>query len=148
ENDTPFTPAHTLLRAMKVSIDRLKVEGIEEVWARHRKMANAARAGVEALGLKLFAAVPSESLTTAVVPAGVDGEKLLKTMEKQHGLKLAGGQDQLKGKIIRLSHMGYIDFFDVLGALSGLELALRDQGWRFELGTSLAAAQRAYAGAR
>lgn len=148
ENDTPFTPNHTLLRALRTSLARIREEGIENVWARHRRMAAAAQAGIQALGMKPFAAVPAEGLTTALVPPGVDGEKLLKTLEKQHGVKLAGGQDQLKGKIIRIAHMGYMDLFDVLAALSGLELTLQEMGWRFELGASLAAAQRAFAAAK
>ena len=71
------------------------------------------------MGLELFAAQPADGLTVVKVPDGIDGEALLKKLEKQYGLKLAGGQDTLKGKIIRLGHMGYIDQFDVLAALSG-----------------------------
>ena len=145
ESDTPFTPAHTLLRAMKVSLAKIRAEGIENAWARHRKMALAARAGVQAMNMKPFAAVPSESLTTAEVPAGIDGLALLKQIEKKHGIKLAGGQDQLTGKIIRLAHMGYMDFYDVLAALSALEFTLHEMGHKFELGTGVSAAQRAYA---
>jgi Serine-pyruvate aminotransferase/archaeal aspartate aminotransferase len=67
---------------------------------------------------------------------------LLSKLEKQYGIKLAGGQDHLKGKIIRLAHMGYIDQFDVLTALAGVELVLLEMGYKVEPGKGVAAAQR------
>jgi aspartate aminotransferase-like enzyme len=143
--DTPFTPAHTLLRALKVSLAKLRAEGIENAWHRHARLAHATRTAVRAMQLELFAAAPAEGLTVAQVPAGIDGKALLSKMEKQFGLKVAGGQDALAGKIIRLAHMGYMDFFDILAALSGLEMALVELGHKLELGIGLAAAQRAYA---
>lgn len=143
--DTPFTPAHTLLRALKVSLAKLRVEGIENAWHRHARLAHATRTAVRAMQLELFAAAPAEGLTVAQVPADIDGKALLSKMEKQFGLKVAGGQDALAGKIIRLAHMGYMDFFDILAALSGLEMALVELGHKLELGIGLAAAQRAYA---
>ncbi len=145
EMDTPFTPAHTLLRALKVSLNRLCSEGMVNVWRRHRRMAAAARAGLRAMGLANYAHPPAESLTTVQVPDGIDGSKLLSQLEARFGLKLAGGQDQLKGKIIRLSHMGYVDFFDILAALSGLEQVLHDLGHRCEWGQGLTAAQATFA---
>jgi aspartate aminotransferase-like enzyme len=145
--DTPFTPAHTMVRALRVSLEKIRAEGIENIWARHRRMAAAAQAGVKAIGMELFAAVPAEGLTSAKVPAGIDGNELLKRVEKQFNIKLAGGQDALKGKIIRLAHMGYIDFFDVLAAISALEIALHQMGHKVESGAGVAAAQRAFASA-
>jgi aspartate aminotransferase-like enzyme len=146
ENDTPFTPAHTLIKAQRASLERLRAEGIENVWARHARMAAAARAGAKAMGLELFAEQPADGLTVIKVPPGVDGNRVLSTMEKKYGVKLANGQDTLKGKIWRLAHMGYIDQFDVLAALSALELALLEQGFALEPGAGLAAAQRVLAG--
>lgn len=143
--DTPFTPAHTLIAAQRVSLQRLKNEGMENVWARHAKLAAAARAGVKAMGLELFAKPPAEGLTAVKVPDGMDGGALLGKLEKQYGMKVAGGQDDLKGKIFRLSHMGYVDFFDVLGALAAIELVLAEMGHKFQIGDGIAAAQRAYA---
>ena len=70
---------------------------------------------------------------------------VLSKLEKQYGLRLAGGQDTLKGKILRLAHMGYIDQFDVLAALSGLELVLLEMGHPLEPGSGVAAAQQALA---
>jgi aspartate aminotransferase-like enzyme len=145
-SDTPYTPAHTLIRALKVSLKQIRAEGIENVWARQARNAAAARAGFLALGLELFAARPADGLTVVKVPPGLDGVELLNRLEKQYGLKLAGGQDDLKGKIIRLAHMGHIDQFDVLAALAGVELVLKEMGHPVEPGRGVAAAQQALAG--
>ena len=103
------------------------------------------RAGVQAMGLELFAERPADGLTVVKVPAGIDGTAVLGKLEKQYGLKLANGQDTLKGKIFRLAHMGYIDQFDVLAALAGLELVLLEMGYGVEPGTGVAAVQRVLA---
>ena len=79
------------------------------------------------------------------MPSGIDSSALLARLEKQYGMKLANGQDQLKGKIIRLAHMGYIDQFDVLSALAGVELVLREMGHAAEPGAGMAAAQKVLA---
>ncbi len=144
-NDTPFTPAHTLVKALRVSLKMLRAEGIENVWARHARMAAACRAGVQALGLELFAAQPIDGLTVVKTPEGIDGVALVSKLEKQYGIRIAGGQDPLKGKIFRIAHMGYIDQFDVLAALSALEMVLMEMGYSLEPGTSLAAAQKVLA---
>ena len=145
ENDTPYTPANTLIKAQRVSLKRLRTEGIENVWARHARVAAACRAGVQALGLELFAKQPADGLTVITVPSGVDGNRVLSKLEKQFGLKLANGQDTLKGKIWRLAHMGYIDQFEVLAALAGLELVLLEEGYGVEPGAGVAAFQRSLA---
>jgi aspartate aminotransferase-like enzyme len=148
ENDTPFTPANTLIKAQRVSLKKIRAEGIENLWARHARMGAAARAGISAMGLTNFAERPNNAMTVVAVPPGVDGNELLKNLEKKYGYKLANGQDALKGKIWRLSHMGYCDPFDVIGALSAMELALLDAGYRLEPGAGVAAAQRALAESR
>jgi aspartate aminotransferase-like enzyme len=109
-------------------------------------MAAAARAGAKAIGLELFAEHPADGLTVMKVPPGIDGNLVLSTLEKKYGVKLANGQDTLKGKIWRLAHMGYIDQFDVLAALSALELVLLEQGYSLDPGAGVAAAQRVLAG--
>jgi len=144
-NDTPFTPAHTLVKALRVSLKQLRAEGIENVWARHARMAAACRAGVQALGLELFAAQPIDGLTVVKTPEGIDGVALVSKLEKQYGVRIAGGQDPLKGKIFRIAHMGYIDQFDVLTALSALEMVLLEMGYSLEPGSSVAAAQQVLA---
>jgi len=144
--DTPFTPAHTLLRGLQVSLKRIREKGITNIWQECSRLAAAARAAVQALGLELFADPPAEGLTSIKVPAGTDGLQLLSKLEKQHGLKLAGGQDELKGKIVRLAHMGHIDYFDVLAGIAGLELVLMELGHPIRPGSGVAAAQHSWAG--
>jgi aspartate aminotransferase-like enzyme len=143
--DTPFTPANTLVRALRASLKRMRAEGLENTWTRFARMAAAARAGMVAMGLELFSTAPTEGLTVAHVPKGLDGNLLVSKVEKQYGVKLAGGQDTLKGKIVRLGHMGYVDQFDVLTALSALELVLLEMGHSTEPGAAVAAAQRVLA---
>ncbi|QEL15306.1 pyridoxal-phosphate-dependent aminotransferase family protein [Limnoglobus roseus] len=145
ESDTPFTPANTLIKAQRASLKRIRAEGIENLWARHAKMGNAARAAVKAMGLELFAERPNNGLTVITVPNGVDGSATLKAMEKKYGFKLADGQDNMKGKIWRLSHMGYTDAFEVLGAIAALELVLIEGGHKIEPGVGVAAFQKAFA---
>jgi len=146
ESDTPFTPANTLIRAQRASLKRIRAEGIENLWARHAKIAAACRAAVKAMGLEIFAERPNNGLTVITVPAGVDGSATLKKLEKGHGYKLADGQDSMKGQIWRLSHMGYTDAFEVLGAISALELVLLESGFKLEPGAGVAAFQKSLAG--
>jgi aspartate aminotransferase-like enzyme len=146
EFDTPFTPANTLVRAIRVSLRKLRTEGIENVWARHSRLAAACRAGVRGIGLELFAERPADGMTVFKPPEGMDSGVILSKLEKQYGLKLANGQDTLKGKILRLSHMGYVDTFDVLAALSGLELVLAELGHAGGVGRGVAAFQQALVG--
>jgi aspartate aminotransferase-like enzyme len=146
ESDTPFTPANTLIKAQRASLKRIRAEGIENLWARHAKMANATRAAVAAMGLKLFAEKPNNGLTVISVPPNVDGSATLKKLEKTHGYKLADGQDAMKGKIWRLSHMGYCDAFDVLGAIAALELILLESGYDLDPGAGVKAYVRSLAG--
>jgi aspartate aminotransferase-like enzyme len=143
--DTPFTPANTLIKALKVSLKQMRAEGNEKLWAKYARLAAAARAGIQAMNLELYASVPVESMTVAKVPDGLDGNALVSKIEKQYGVKLASGQDTLKGKIVRLAHMGYIDAFDVLAALSALELVLLEMGHDCDPGAGVAAAQRVMA---
>jgi aspartate aminotransferase-like enzyme len=146
--ETPYTPAHTLLMGLRLSLKRLRAEGIENVWKRQALSAAAARAGFAAIGMAPFADPPADSVTVVRVPDGIDGAALLTKLEKQYGLKLAGGQDNLKGKIIRLGNMGYIDQFDVLAAVAGVELVLKEMGHPVEPGRGVAAAQQVWAGTK
>jgi aspartate aminotransferase-like enzyme len=88
---------------------------------------------------------PNNALTVGEMPQGIDSSVLLTKLEKQYGMKLANGQDTLKGKIIRLAHMGYIDQFDIIAALSGIELVLGEMGHAVDPGKGVAAAQRVFA---
>ena len=140
KNQNPFTPPVTLLVGLNESLDILLGTGLENLWKRNALVAEAMRAGVRAIGLSIFPKDYSNVLTAINVPDGVDGGALVKVLKK-NGIFPAGGQAQLKGKIIRIAHIGYLDEYDVLTALSGLELSLKDVGYSFNPGDSVKAAQ-------
>jgi aspartate aminotransferase-like enzyme len=104
-------------------------------------MAEACRQAMKALGLKLFAPdSPSEACTAAWTPAGVDGAEVVKRIRDVYGYAIAGGQDKVKGKIIRIAHMGYITRYDLVACIAALEQTLLDLGYKFELGAGARAA--------
>jgi aspartate aminotransferase-like enzyme len=142
KNDTSFTPAIGIIIALNEVIKMMKAEGMAVITARHKKLALATRAAMVALGLELFAPTASSDAVTAVkVPAGVDGEKLVKTMRDEYGVTIAGGQSEMKGKIFRIAHMGYISEFDIILGISCLEKVLKKMGYAFELGAGVRAAE-------
>jgi aspartate aminotransferase-like enzyme len=145
--DTPFTPAITLVLAAHAAAKLMAAEGRENVFARHQRNADATRAASQALGMSLLAEVPSNAVTAVNAPVGLDSGAVVKTMEKKYGVKIAGGQNQLKGKIFRLGHIGYYDEGDILRMVGAFESALIDHGWKAEPGTALKAAQASYRGA-
>jgi aspartate aminotransferase-like enzyme len=138
-NDTPYTPNNQMVSGLAHTLGKIKEEGIENVWARTALLARATRAALEALGLKLSAKDPVDSVTGIVVPQGVDEGKWRKDLRKMYGIHCAGGQGHLKGKIIRLNHMGYVDAVDTVGAIAAMEWTLADQGYQFEMGAGTGA---------
>lgn len=148
EFDTPFTPAHTLLLGLKAALRRILDEGIENVWKRHRTMSEACQAGIQALGLELFSARPAEGLTAFRVPEGLKDSDIRGNLEKRFGITTVGGQDKLKGKIVRIGHMGYMDEIDVVAGLAALEMVLADLGYDLEPGRAVTAAQQVLIGQR
>ncbi|MDP2905184.1 MAG: aminotransferase class V-fold PLP-dependent enzyme, partial [Candidatus Omnitrophota bacterium] len=145
KNDTAFTPAITLIIALCVALKLIKVDGLEKIFARHHIMAEATRQAAGALGLELFAPTAASDVVTAIkVPASIDGEKLVKLMRDTYGVTIAGGQAELKGKVIRISHMGYVEEFDVIAGISCLEKALSKSGYKFDLGAGVKAAEEEF----
>jgi len=137
-----YTPAVSLVIGLQAVLKSVKEEGLENVHQRHNRLARATRAGAQALGLGLIAPqAPADSLTGVFVPEGIDGAKLVKSLRDDFGVTLAGGQDQWKGKIIRIAHLGYVDTFDTVVAMAALEMALKKFGHPVELGKGVAAAQ-------
>ena len=142
DKTTAYTPAVSLVTGLRRVLKNLKEEGLENVHKRHNRLARATRAAVQALGLKPVAPdSPADSATGCFLPDGVDGGKLVKSLRDDFGVTLAGGQDQWKGKIVRIAHLGYVDTFDTLVAISALEMALRKFGAPVPLGRGVAAAQ-------
>jgi len=144
--DNPYTPANVMVRAALKALAMIRAEGIETVWAETHQRAEAIRAAARALGLKVYSEAPSDSVTAVVMPDGVDGEQVPKVMAKSYGLRPAGGQGKLKGKIVRFTTMGYTDAFDILAAVSALEMTLAKLGHAVNLGAGVAAAQKVLAG--
>jgi len=100
---------------------------------------------MQALGLELFAPTASSDVVTAVkVPQGIDGEKLVKTMRDVYGVTIAGGQAELKGKVFRIAHMGYIEESDIIAGIACLEKVLAQMGYKFILGIGLKAAEEVF----
>jgi aspartate aminotransferase-like enzyme len=143
---TAFTPAISLLLGLRESLSMMREEGLPSVFDRHQKMAKAARDGGLAMGLSLFAKSPSPAATALTLPARVDGDVLSKRLKEHYGVTLGGGQDQLKGKIVRVGHVGYFDAFDVMTALCALEMALCDLGHETTPGAAVGAAQAVFRG--
>lgn len=142
KNQTAFTPAVSMILGLQEVLKILKAEGLENVFARQAQMALALREGAKAAGMDIFAkGTPSDAVTAINAPAGVDGQAIYKNLRVQYGITAAGGQDHLKGKIFRISHMGYLDRFDVIVALAATEMVLKGLGHPVKLGSGVAKAQ-------
>ncbi|MCL2024757.1 MAG: alanine--glyoxylate aminotransferase family protein [Coriobacteriia bacterium] len=150
KDTTPFTPAVTLVLGLNEALRMLRDEGIENTIARHSMLAEATRKGCEALGLKLFA--PADGRGSAVtpvwVPEGIDGKAIVSTMKNRYGVTIAGGQDHLVGKIIRVGHLGYFGEFDIITTLAALEMTLAGLGYEFEAGAGIKAAEAIFLSAQ
>ncbi len=138
----PFTSAVSLIAALNEAINLIKKEGLENVFKRCARLASATRSGVGALGLKMFAETPCDVVTSVRVPEGVDGAALVKRMRDEYGVGIAGGQADYKGKIFRIAHMGYMYDFDIIIAISALEMMLNEMGHKVELGRGVAAVEK------
>jgi len=139
---TAFTPAISLIMATNKALDMIKKEGIENVWKRHARLAHAMREGMKALGLELFAGDASSNVLTAVIsPAGIDISSAIKKLRDETGVTITGGQAELKGKIFRIGHMGYVNDFDIILAISAVEKCLYENGCKIELGKGVSKVQ-------
>jgi aspartate aminotransferase-like enzyme len=138
---TPWTPAISLIIQQKKALEIIRGMGLPKLFEHHRILGEATRAGVKAARLELLALNPGNILTAVKVPAGVDGVKLVKTMQSKYMAYIAGAQDPNKGKFFRIAHLGYMGGFDVITALSALEMTLLDLGYAFEPGAAVKAAQ-------
>ena len=139
KNDTPFTPAITTIVALNEVLKNMCSETLEAIFARNKKLADAVRQTMIALGLELFTTLQdgSDAVTAVKVPKGVDGAKLVKTMRDECNVAIAGGQAHLKGKIFRIAHMGFIREDDLKVGIKTLEEVLSLMGYKFEKGIGL-----------
>ncbi len=141
----PYTPATTLLRGLRASVDMLLEEGLSNVFARHHRLASAVRAAVDAWGLHNCAQAPrwfSDTVTAVVVPDTFDANDIIKTAYHRYDLSLGAGLNKVAGRVFRIGHLGWMNELMILQALGGVELAMRDCGLRFEPGCGVGAAIR------
>ena len=146
----PYTPAMTLMRGLRTGTDILLEEGMENVWARHRRLANGVRAAVDAWGMELAAKDPatvSDTVSSIKVDRQTDANDVILHAYNEYGISLGAGLGPLNGNVFRIGHLGWLNETMVLGVIGGVELTLRDLGVRFEPGSGVGAAIESYTSA-
>ncbi len=141
----PYTPATLLLFGLREALRILDEEGLPNVFARHRRLAQGVRAAVSAWDLEILCRDPAEyssTLTTVVVPAGVDSDEVLRVAEGRYGLSLGTGLGRLKGRAFRIGHLGSLNELEVIATLGGTELSLRRAGAPVQLGSGVTACEQ------
>jgi aspartate aminotransferase-like enzyme len=144
--DAAFTPAVSLVAALDTALGLLLEEGLDAAFERHVRLGRAARAGAKAMGLELFSPDEDRSAVVTAVraPEGIDAGDVVKALRDRFGMTLAGGQGELRGKIVRLGHIGWFDVFDIATMLAAIELVLAELGADIERGVAVTAALEAY----
>jgi len=153
KGESAFTPATSLFAALGAALDFIRQMGSGDLAAGRKALVDNAelaaemtRAGVKALGLKLFTSSPGAALTAIVSPAGIDSGKIVKEFRESFSAVVANGQGDMKGKLFRIAHIGYYDFLDTIGILAALEhVVARVTGQNVEYGAAVRAAQEIYA---
>jgi serine---pyruvate transaminase len=147
KGENPFSPAISLYLGLDVALGMILDDGLEAAYERHVRLGRACRAGVKAMGLELFS--PDEdraAVVTAIrMPSDVDGQAVVLSMRERSGVTIIGGQGEVRGKIVRIGHIGYVDVFDVTTALAALELAMVEAGADVERAVAASAALEAFA---
>ena len=145
QNKGAFTSPVTLFMGLLDVFDLINEMGLDNIYKETELKSKAFKAAVAAWGLKLYSKeCPSVALTAVEAPAGIDGQDVVSWLKNKYAIFIAGGQDQAKGKIFRVAHMGYISEFDTLQGISAIEMALAGLGYKFEMGAGIAAAQKVF----
>lgn len=143
KNQTNFTSPVSLIIGLNESIKMLQAEGLQNIFKRHARLADATRKALQALGLELYAKnSPSNAVTAVLAPPDIDGQAIYKELREKYGITAAGGQGKAKGKIFRVAHLGYSDIFDVITAIAGIEMVLKGKGYPVKLGAGVSVAQK------
>lgn len=142
KNDFPYTIPVSLIAGLQRSLTLIKATGMEKIWEQHSKRAMATREAFKQAGLTIFSESPSDAVTAILLPDKIDGEKLVKLLRNKYGLSIAGGQDKLKGKIIRISHLGWQDGFDTLTAITAIGVGLSEMGYNVDIQKAISVAQQ------
>jgi aspartate aminotransferase-like enzyme len=145
KNSSAYTSSVSLMCGLDTALGLLREEGLENVFRRHDRLARGTRAAMQALGCELYAKSPSNGVTAVWSPSGLDSEKLIKRLRDHYNMTIAEGQDQAKGKIFRVAHMGYFDELDMITLVGAIEGAFGDLGVKFQRGAGVAAAQNVFA---
>ncbi len=146
KGQTPFTTAVSLVYGLEVALAMMETEGWDNVYARHQRMGDAVRAAVITLGFDVLPEVPVNGLTVAVCPEGLDGNRVVRVLDDEFGVRIAGGQDRLSGKVFRIGHMGAIRERDLSMVIAALERALHEMGHPVKAGAGLSALQQVLLG--
>ena len=145
----PYTPSLPMLYGLRESIAMLLEEGLDNVFARHHRLAEGTRRAVKAWGLELCARAPrwnSDTVTAIMVPAGFNGAEVIDIAYRRYNLALGAGLARMAGKLFRIGHLGDLNELMLLGGIAGAEMAMRDVGMEIELGRGVAAAQEYWRG--
>jgi len=144
---TSWTPCISTILAINKALENLFEEGLDKAFRRHSILSIATQRAIEKLGLELFVKDKNlrGSVTTSVcLPEGIDGTNLIKLMSEKYGVLIGNGLGKFKGKMLRVGHLGYFGMFDTIIAISALEMALNELGYKFELGTGISEAEKVF----
>lgn len=145
KGEVSFTPATTVLVALHAALEYIRAMGRENLIANAAMLAELTRAAATALGLKLFAeSSPANALTAVLTPAGLDSGAIIKELRARFGAIVANGQGSMKGKILRIAHLGYYDAPDMFALIASLEVVLAKLGHPMELGAGVRKAEETY----
>jgi aspartate aminotransferase-like enzyme len=144
EGQSAYTPAISIIQALRVALKVILEDGVDGLVGNTALQAAATRAAVEQWGMKIFPSHPGDAITCFSPPEGVDPAKIIAYVRDRFGVFISGGQGSLKGKILRVGHLGYFDFLETLGMIGCLELAFLHEGVNLELGSGVRAAMGRY----
>jgi len=137
-----YTSAVSLIMGLLENLRYIKEQGLDNIIEHHRRLSQATKSAIKAMGLNLFTKEsPSEALTAVEAPAGINGQDIVRLLREEHGIMIAGGQGRLKGKIFRISHMGYIDKNEIIAVISALEAVLNKFGYPVKKGAGVRVVQ-------
>jgi alanine-glyoxylate transaminase / serine-glyoxylate transaminase / serine-pyruvate transaminase len=145
----PYTPALSLLYGLRESLAMIFEEGLENIFARHHRLAEGTRAAVKGWGLQLCAKEPrwySDTVSAVMVPAGVNAAEVIDIAYRRYNLALGAGLARMSGKLFRIGHLGDLNELMLLGGLAGAEMAMRDAGIKITPGSGVAAAEESWRG--
>ena len=143
EGRGPSTLPVTLISGMRTALDLMASEGVKQVWSRHARQAGAVRDAIRAIGLECFADSPSNALTAVQLPESVDGVELMRHLSQSYGTTIGGGLEHLRGRVVRISNLGFVTDDDIRFIVKALEEVLGHLGYRFNRGCAIEAAETA-----